>query len=34
MCTGIAPLPGIVARVAFHTYFLAVAQAKSFTVSA
>ena len=34
MWIGTGPLPGIVARVACHTNFRAVAQAKSFTVSA
>ena len=34
MWTGITPFVGMVARVACHTYCLAVAQAKSFTVSA
>ncbi len=34
MWMGTTPFPGIVARVASHTYFFAVAHAKSFTVSA
>ena len=34
MCTGTTPLPGMVARVVCQTNFLAVAHAKSFTVSA
>ena len=31
MWMGTGPLPGIVARVAFQTYFFDVAHAKSFT---